>query len=206
MAAATNEINFGVSSPDINSEKSYLGKIGIGNDMFSFATTVGWGAEGPPVTNTFGGTDNGQKAGIVDMLANFNSDHFSAYVNADYVWLDGRKPAAWGVSVAGKVPITDLLSAALRLEYVGDKSSNGGFLAAPIDFLPIGTVFNHAEIYGATGTLAYEIVENPTLKGEVRWDHVAEETYGVVPREFFTNTTRGSNDQIVGLGQVIYAF
>jgi putative OmpL-like beta-barrel porin-2 len=206
-AAVVNEINLGVSSPDINSEKSYLAKVGIGNDMVSFATTVGYGAEGPPVTGTFGGNNNELRAGIVDALLNFNSDAFSAYVNADYLWLEGRKPAAWGVSVAGKVPITEVLSAALRLEYVRDKSTNGGFLASPIDFLPIGTVFNHSEIYGATGTLAYEIAENLTLKGEVRWDRVVEENFsGTFPDEFLTNTGGGAKDQVVGLGQVVYAF
>jgi len=213
-AAVVNEISQGVSSPDVNSEKSYIGKLGIGNDMLSLATTVAYGAEGPPVTGPFGGTDNGQKIGIVNALANFNSDAFSAYVNADYVWLEGRKPAAWGVSIASHVPITDVLSAALRLEYLRDKSTNGGFLASPQDFFGIITPFNHSEIYGATGTIAYEIAENLTLKGEIRWDRVVEETYGslcgaagcLAPREFLTNSARGANDQVVGLGQVVYAF
>jgi hypothetical protein len=173
--------------------------------MFSFATTVAYGAEGPG--STFGINTNEQRTGIVDLLANFNSDAFSAYVNADYLWVEGGRPAAWGVSVAGQVPLTDVFSAALRLEYVRDKSTGGLTDATPTDFLPIGTIFRHAEIYGATGTLAYEIAENLTVKTEVRYDHVEEDDFnGLVPDEFFTNTAGGSEDQVVGLAQVVYAF
>jgi Putative beta-barrel porin-2, OmpL-like. bbp2 len=208
-----NEISLGASSPDVNNEKSYIGRVGIGNDMVSLATTVAYGAEGPG--SSFGIRTNEQKTGIVDVLANFNSDVFSAYVNADYLWVEGQAPSAWGVSVAGKVPITDLLFAALRLEYVRDVAAGGSSILGATDFLGIGTPFNHSEVYGATGTLGYEIAENLTLKGEVRWDHVAEETYGgncslgggcASPREFFSRTSGGSNSQVVGLGQVVYAF
>jgi hypothetical protein len=204
--AVVNQISLGTSSPDVNSEKSYIGKIGFSpSDMFSIATTVAYGAEGPG--STFGINTNEQRTGIVDLLANFNSDVFSAYVNGDYLWVEGQRPAAWGVSVGGLVPITEVFSAALRLEYVRDKSTGGLTDPNAIDFLPILTPFRHAEIYGATGTLAYEIAENLTVKTEVRWDHVEEDNFsGVVPNEFLTNTTSGSKDQVVGLAQVVYAF
>ena len=85
------------------------------------------------------------------------------------------------------------------LEYVRDK--NG--------FLPIlGT--RGTEIYGATGTLAYEIAENLTIKTEVRWDKVNENADGV--HEFFSEDeysppdNNGTEDQIVGLAQVVYSF
>ena len=41
-----NEGNLTVSSPDINDEKTYLGKIGFATDMFGLATNVVYGAEG----------------------------------------------------------------------------------------------------------------------------------------------------------------
>ncbi len=204
-AGVVNQISLGTSSPDVNSEKSYLAKVGFGTDMFSFATTAAYGAEGP--ASSFSTDTNGQRLGLLNMLANFNSDAFSAYVNADYLWVEGGAPAAWGVSVAGHVPITEVLSAALRLEYVRDKSTGGIIDAPATDFLPIGTIFRHAEIYGATGTIAYELAENLTLKGEVRWDRVVEDNFsGALPNEFLTNTAGGSKDQTVGLAQVVYAF
>jgi hypothetical protein len=195
-AGVVNQINLLTSSADVNSEKSYLGRIAIApGDMFSVATTVAYGNESPAFTVT----GDHEKSGLLDVLANFNSDAFSAYVNANYAWVEGHSPQAWGVAVAGMVPITDMLSAALRLEYVRDK--NG--------FLPIlGT--RGAEIYGATGTLAYEIAENLTIKTEVRWDKVNENADGV--HEFFSDDeysppdSNGTEDQVVGLAQVVYAF
>src|SRR5262249_28448892 len=150
---------------------SYLGKILIGNDKMSFATTVGYGADGTPLPTAAAGV-NEQKVGILDLIANFNADRFSAYLNADYDWVQDTSLAKWGVSAAGKVKITDPLSAALRLEYVQDQTDALGLLGA-----------GHSEIYGATGTLAYEIAQNLTLKGEARWDKVKENAGGF--HEFF---------------------
>jgi putative OmpL-like beta-barrel porin-2 len=200
-AAVVNQINFATSSPDVNSEKSYLGRIAFApGDMFSIATTVAYGADGATVT---GGNDNGDKIGLLDVLANFNSDAFSAYINADYAWLEGHKAAAWGVSVAGQVPLTEMLSAALRLEYLRDKDDAFGILD---DAVFIGNGVRHSDIYGATGTIAYEIAENLTLKGEARWDKVHEDAGGA--HEFLNHhsTSNGTEDQVVGLAQVVYAF
>ena len=63
--------------------------------------------------------------------------------------------------------LTDEFSAALRLEYVRDKEAATGIFSGT-SFLPIGLPNRHSEIYGATGTLAYELAENLTLKTEVR--------------------------------------
>jgi hypothetical protein len=183
-----NQGNLFTSSPDINSEKSYLGKIGFGTDMFSVATSVLYGAEA-----VFEHA-NSDRQGLLDLVATFNSDAFTAWVNADYVWVEDARAAAWGVSLGSMVPLTEVLSAALRLEYVRDKDDFFGILGP-----------RHSEVYGATGTLAYEIVENLTLKGEVRWDRVVEDDGGGTD-EFFTNTGGGDNDQVVGLAQVVYAF
>ena len=65
-----------------------------------------------------------QRTGLVDVLANFNSDAFSAYVERGLRVGRRARAAAWGVSVAGMVPITEMLSAALRLEYLRDKHNN----------------------------------------------------------------------------------
>ena len=205
--AVVNEISLGASSPDVNSEKSYIGKIGFApGDMFSIAAAVAYGAEGSG--SSFGTPSNGQRTGLANVLANFTSDVFSAYVNADYLWVENQRPAAWGISVAGMVPIVpDKLSAAVRLEYVRDQDSGGVIDPTATDVFGIMTPFRHSEIYGATGTLAYTLAENLTLKGEVRWDRANEDTlHGVVPKEFVTNTSSGSKDQTVGLAQVVYAF
>ena len=199
------------SSPDINSEKSYLGKIGFTpNDMFSVAANVLYGAEGSESTIAgFGGltcgvlhsngtcsTVNGRRTGLVDVLATFTSDSFSAWLDGDYSWLEGTGSSAWAIALAGKVPLTDVFSAALRLEYLEDQENWFGLLGS-----------RHSQIYGATGTLAYMLAENLTLKGEVRYDYVNEDGAGGL-HEFANNSGsgNGAEDQVVGVAQVVYAF
>jgi hypothetical protein len=187
------------SSPDRNKEKSYLGSIGFSADSFSAAVNVLYGAEGG---NGFhqsavaGG--NSKREGLVDFLATFEGNGFEAWVNADYLWTEEASAQAWGVAVAGRVPLTDVLSAAVRLEYARDDGRMPAFFLA-------WNPTRHTDIYGATGTLAYELAENLTLRGEVRYDRVRNDDLGL-PEEFTTNTTKGDNDQVVGLGQIVYAF
>ena len=217
-----NQNNILSSSPDINSEKSYLGKIAFApNDMFSVAANVLYGAEGTESTIAgFGGkscaiprgngtcsTVNGSRTGLMDLLATYNSDAFSAWVNADYSWLEGTGSAAWAVALAGKVPLTDVFSAALRLEYLRDQNDWLGLLR-PVSYATDPTPIagtHHSEIYGVTGTLAYELAENLTLKGEVRWDQV-QETAPDGTHEFVTRSGEGSRNQTVGIALVVYAF
>jgi hypothetical protein len=49
------------------------------------------------------------------------------------------------------------------------------------------------------------LAENLTLRGEVRYDRVQYDDAGG-SEEFLTNTAGGNNDQVVGLGQIVYAF
>ena len=193
-----NEGSLSVSSPDINKEKSYLGGIGFAPlEGLGLNVNVLYGAEG-----TGAGTLNGQRTGLVDGIVSWSSDVFSAWVNADYLWVEGSQASAWGVALAGLVPITEELSIASRLEYVADRSSGTG-TGSNAGFGLLGTV-GRADIYGVTGTVAYELAEHLTLKGEVRWDKVFENTSGV--NEFVDRTGTGNTSQIVGLGQLVYAF
>jgi Putative beta-barrel porin-2, OmpL-like. bbp2 len=204
-AGVVNESNLTVSSPDINDEKTYLAKVGFATDMFGLATNVVYGAEGIGAFVT-GGDLNSQRQGLVDVLATLNTDAFSMWANADYAWVEGSRASAWGFAVAGMVPLTEVFSAAVRLEYLRDKEDDSvtGISGDPF---ALGNPFRHSEVYGATGTLAYEFAENLTVKTEVRWDRVVEDTVsGLFPKEFLTNTAGGSKDQVVGLAQVIYAF
>jgi hypothetical protein len=203
-AGVVNEGNLTASSPDINDEKTYLGKIGIGNDMVNVTTNVVYGAEG---IGAFVDNINETRTGLLDVLATLNTDAFSMWANADYAWVEGSRAAAWGVALAGMVPLTDAFSAALRLEYLRDKEDGPGGDVAGGDPFAMLSPIRHSEIYGVTGTLAYVLAENLTLKTEVRWDRVVEDNFsGAIPDEFITNTGGGDNDQVVGLAQVIYAF
>ena len=97
-----------------------------------------------------------------------------------------------------------MFSAAVRLEYLRDKGRQAAAAVGPVRAREPD---HHSEVYGVTGTLAYVIAENLTLKAEVRYDRVVEDTVsGLFPKAFLTNTASGSKDQVVGLAQVIYAF
>lgn len=204
--AVVNSGTLGNSSPDINKEKTYIAQLGYDMDNVGTAVTVLYGADGD---GTFGGTvagDNEQKYGLVDLVATLEGQGFEAWLNADYLWVEGSAAQAWGVAVSGKVPLSDELWSAIRLEYARDKASNStsATAASGLFGLPGGAGVRHSEVYGVTGTLGYELAENLTLKGEVRWDRVVDS--GGPPDEFLTSTTGGDRDQVVGLAQVIYAF
>jgi hypothetical protein len=214
-AAVVNQNNLNTSSPDVNSEKSYIAKIGFGTDTFSVGTTVLYGAENATVFDVQQVQD---RTGLVDLLATFNTDAFSMWANADYLWIEGSRAAAWGAAVAAQVGLTEELSAALRLEYLRDREDgnglrNGGDVTDGTTAIRPDAVFGmvapnrHSEIYGVTGTLAYELAENLTLKTEVRYDRVKEDDLNnTFAEEFVTNTAKGDNDQVVGIAQVVYAF
>lgn len=207
-AGVVNQGSLAVSSPDINKEKSYLGQIGFSTDTVGAGVTVLYGAEGGAAGFAPNG-DNEQRAGVVDFLATLDTDAFEAWVNADYLWVEGADVSGWGVAVAGRVPITDVFSAAVRAEYARDKGNLFGFPGVTAGLIGPPNFFNNrnSEVYGVTGTLAYEIVENLTVRGEVRWDRVRENMpFGLEISEFLTDTLSGSEDQVVGLAQVVYAF
>ena len=70
---------------------------------------------------------------------------------------------------------------------------------------------SHSKFYGVTGTLAYELAQNLTLRGEVRWDKVrsspGDEFFGDVDNaEVAAGTPELEDDQIVGLVQLVYGF
>ncbi len=189
-----NEGTLSISSPDINKEKGYIGQVGFNQGDFGSAVTVLYTADGLPIGNTALG-NNSKKSGIVDGVLTYSGDGFEAWLNGDYTWIEGSRPSAWGIAVAGRVPLTEVFSAALRLEYARDKGDFFG-LVGP----------RSSSIYGATGTLAYELAENLTLRTEVRYDRVVESAPPGTSNEFFTNTSAGDQDQVVGLAQVVYAF
>ncbi|MEM7410066.1 MAG: outer membrane beta-barrel protein [Myxococcota bacterium] len=217
--AVVNEGTLAVSSPDVNKEKGYLGQIAFAaSDELSTAVTILYTRDGPGLAgnaglapNVPGLGQNDRANGTLDFLLTYDSDAFSAYVNSDLFWIEGSGLAGWGIAVSGKVPITDAFSAAARLEYARDWDNVLGFGPAipGIGGAPVFAPGRNSHIYSAVGTLAYEVAENLTVRGEVRWDRVKEDTSfpGVLEVDaFFSNTAGGREDQIVGLAQVIYAF
>ena len=200
-AGVVNEIGLGASSPDLNKEKSYLGHIGYSGEMGGVGVTLAYGADGQSVTARNPG-DNGSDFGLLDVVATLETDGFEAWLNADYLWAEGTRASAWGIALAGRVPLTEELSSAIRLEYAEDKTS-GSSGTFPAGLFGLADPTTHSQVWGVTGTLAYALAQNLELKGEVRWDRVESDA----PHEFPGNSTgSGSRDQVVALAQVVYGF
>jgi len=201
-AGVVNEIGLGVSSPDVNKEKSYLGHIGYSGEMGGIGVTLAYGGDGQsPMARNLG--DNGSDFGLLDIVATLEMDGFEAWVNADYLWAEQTSASAWGIAVAGRVPLTDELSSAIRFEYAADTSSGTAGNAFGGGLFGLADPTTHSEVYGLTGTLAYALAQNLELKGEVRWDRVINGN----PNEFPGNSSgSGSRDQVVALAQVVYGF
>ena len=201
-AGVINELGLGASSFDVNKEKSFIGRLGYGMDNASVGVTVAYGNDGQaPDAASLG--DNDQGVGIVDFLATYEGDGFETWLNADYVWSEDHRASAWGIAVAGRVPLTDELSSAIRIEYADDKSSRTAGGCCPGGLFGVGNPATSSEVFGITGTLAYELAQNLTLRGEIRWDRV----FSSRPYEFAGNTASpGRRDQVVGLAQISYGF
>ena len=197
-AGVVNQINLLTSSADVNSEKSYLGRIAASRRATCSASRRRWRT----ATRACGVHRHRRPREVRPRRRARELQQRRVLGLRQRELRLGRRarPARWGVSVAGMVPITDALSAGLRLEYVRDK--NGSSRSC-----------RHATARSTAqpARLAYEIAENLTIKTEVRWDKVNENADGV--HEFFSDeeysppdANNGTEDQVVGLAQVVYAF
>lgn len=208
-AGIVNQGSSGFSVPDVNRAKSAIAQAGFGFDQGAVNVTLVYGSEMP--------TNNHDQNGLIDVVATFDPmDNLSLWVNFDYAWADGRTALlipglgprvniaagdALGVAAAGRLGITEDLGAAIRLEYVRDTDA----------FLGLGTGFSNSEVYTATGTIDYALVENLLFRAELRWDRVTNKTS---LGEFFVgagaNTlfpARGfRRDQVTLGGEVVYTF
>lgn len=204
--AVVNSGHLSNGAPDLNQEKTYIGQVGFSMDQVSTAVSVLFGADGVTAAPNFAPTagHNGQQYGLVDVVAKYDAEAFQAWLNADYVWVEGSSAQGWGIALAGRVPITELFSTAVRLEYARDWASKTGAGVAPAGLFGFGGP-RHTDVYSATGTLAYELAQNLTLKGEIRWDR-AIETQGGGSDAFTSRTASGNDSQVVGLAQMVYAF
>jgi hypothetical protein len=197
------------SSPDNNSEKSYMASAAAGDDRLNGRVTFLYGSEG---TGGGGGqTVLDEKAGLVDVVLNFNpADNLGLWVNSTYLYAEGTAQSAWGVALAGRLGITDDLGIALRGEFAQDKvaGSIGGAATGDVfglgsgpPFQPFGGNRDSANVYSATATLDYALATNLVLKTEFRWDRVVEEG-----TEEFGLGGSGEEDQSVVLVEGVYSF
>lgn len=193
------------SSPDNNSEKTYMASAAIGDDRLNGRATFLYGAEGQ---GGIGGNTLDDRLGLVDVVLNFNpADNLGLWVNSTYVYAEGSSLRGWGVALAGRLGITDDLGIAARAEYAQDSPASPGGSNGSSDVFGIGSqgafggTRDGAKVYSVTGTVDYALATNLTLKGEVRWDRVNEEG-----TEEFGFLSKGEEDQTLLLAEAVYSF
>lgn len=190
---------------DLNKNKAVLASLGWSGDHTS-ATLNG----------IFGASDGGQgantKAGdketILGILLNWDpNDRLSGYVNANYLRSENSLPMpagtitgevdGYGVSVGGRLALSDRMGVALRGEWVD------------LAFDVVGSPDQAQKIIGLTGTVDYLLTADLMVRGEVRYDNLRSGT-SAFKNGFFDSRSGGpmavEDDQVVGLVEAIYSF
>ncbi|MBW2526523.1 MAG: outer membrane beta-barrel protein [Deltaproteobacteria bacterium] len=180
-AAVVNAGSSSISSPDINSEKSYIATAALGDDRMSLRTSFIYGAEDPG--------DNETRTGLADVTAWFNpTENVSLWANYNYLYVEATSGHANGIALAGRVQLTDKIGAALRGEYVNFRDSDSGI----------------TEFYTLTGTADYALTDHLLARAEVRFDTAHDD------KVYFRNGSTGdpslADNQTVGLVEVVYEF
>ncbi|MBW2292078.1 MAG: outer membrane beta-barrel protein [Deltaproteobacteria bacterium] len=130
--------------------------------------------------------------GVFDLVvAGDPAENITAYLNFDYVWSHpGGAPneSTYGVAVAGRYGVSDVMGLSMRFEMVIIDPSNK----------------ESEEEYSLTTTVDYLITDNLTARGEMRFDWGIDGKYHKAgdPYAF----TGGANHQNLFLAEVIYSF
>ncbi len=185
---------------DLNNNKAVLWSLGWG-----------WDTVGVSFAGAYGDADSGQGASlpssnkemILDFILSWDpSDNFSAYINADYIDSENSTDRTsefdgYGISVAGRLALTDRLGIALRGEYATLESD------AP---QVMGVSSEELTLYGITGTVDYALTSDLMVKAELRYDSSDSSD------TFFENAFIGEeglfteDDQFIGAVEVLYTF
>jgi hypothetical protein len=154
----------GGSSPDTNKAKAVIVSTAMTQDKMSGRATLVYGAD------RF--NDNSNKDGLFDVVATFDpSDTLSLWFNGDYAWEKGSGRSGWGLAAAGRQALGDKTGISVRAEYANEQGLNESFFGLGDGSCQGGTACL-AELWGLTGTVDHELVENLVLRGEVRYDQV----------------------------------
>lgn len=204
MAGIVSSVGSGISSPDFNDEKSYLGSVAYATDRMSIRTTFVYGAEGAYKN------ENNDDVGLVDVTAWFDpADNVSLWANYNYLYLENSGLYAQGVAIAGRVGITDDLGFSLRGEYVREHTTDTGVfgdVGGSDDFTGIGDDEDSNEIWSVTGTVDYALTDHLTVRAEGRWDLVKEPGTNGFDEFPLNGTDIERKYQIVGLVEAVYEF
>jgi len=187
----------------------------------------------PVVTNAGVGGSENENVTLVDVIMTWDPfTDLNLWLDFDRMWVDanGTNPSAWGVSVGGHYTINERTAFTLRTEFMQWNDPDGNFLgftniALPIAGSPGGPFGQHfgtdADIVSLTATLHYQLTDQISVRGEMRWDTLSIDArsgnIGLLATDSFFNEGApdgnpgafvhgGDSDQLVAGVDVIYEF
>jgi hypothetical protein len=178
---------FAEDQPDPNESKGFLWQLGWGNDT---ATVLFNGLYEDDIAGP------GDDRFVLDLVGELTpTDNLLFWLNVDYLQTaagssqGGDDPNGVGVSVGGRVGITDDLGIGARGEFADfDDDGNSSFF--------------DGQLWSATGTVDYALTDNLTWKVEAKYE-TGENGLG----NSYRNGDSGTEDETVFLGtQLYYAF
>lgn len=210
----TDEISFAIgavndplsdTNEDFETTKTVTGQIAYSGDDVYVGVSGIWGSQAN------NGTEK-DKYGMVDLVVTWDpTDALSLWLNYDYNWYqstnnaftagifvlpDSGESDVHATAVAGRYAVTEDLGIALRGELLvfdlsdGNPSQTGTLRGNGVDNELVGSL---------TGTVDYAVVDDVTLRAELRWDKASN-------KFFLDNDGRLRDDQLFGVLELLYAF
>ncbi|HSG91287.1 MAG TPA: outer membrane beta-barrel protein [Pseudomonadales bacterium] len=176
---------------DDSSNKAVTGQLSWSNDTTYAGFSFIYGQDASQGC----APDNDCNLGIYDFLVTSDiSDTVSVWANVDYLKTDGddlvTDGSALGVSVNGRVAVSDMTGLSLRVEHI---TYEDDFIGAADDL----------KVWAVTGTTDTMLTDKLMLRGELRYDYSDDDTiFGFADdRGAFSN-----DNQLTALVELIYNF
>jgi len=200
--------SFPASDIDSNKDKAILWGLGQSFDTWKWSFA---GVSGAADSGALFDQPAGDRETILDLILGWTpNEKFSAYVNADWIQTEVSRALdttvdppvtvpvdfeveGYGIAVAGRYAFTEATGFALRGEWVDLD-----------DFFGEDT---ELQMWTLTGTLDHKLTDQLTLRGELRYDAIADAESDTGDDLFFDSDGElGEDDELVAGVEVIYSF
>ena len=182
-----NEI-YDATMTSMTADKAYFLRVAADMEKMSFGAGVIHGSDQTSVECQ--GADC--HTTIIDLVMSADpTDNVSVWANFDYVIAGGedmnRTGHAYGVSVAGRLAVTEKTGVASRVEWVMRDAHFVG-----------NSTNDDTEIVTLTGTVDHALSDHVTARMEFRWDTFTQKDASQFAGD--------NNDQVTGFAEILYKF
>jgi len=192
IAGVVNDV-YSDTAVSTNADKAYYGQISYSGDSFGLNVGGIIGEDGGACAGV--GTGDCQSSVVDVVLTSDPTEDLSLWANFDWKHTGGSDNPlhgdTFGISVAGRLGVTETMGVSSRLEYIATEDSANG---------SVGTTRDGEQV-SLTTTLDKTLAEGLVGKVELRWDTRLDDNNNLA-RDF----ADGNNDQLVALMQMYYEF